>query len=392
MRAFFLLCVSRAGLCLGTMMFAGALPTIRSEWQLDAASAGTVQTVFSLTNALALLVASWWCDSLGAHRVYLLFSWLGAAALMLFAVFAHSYAGALVLMAFVGLTQGGAYTPALLLAMGMNGPARRGYAIGMMLAASSLGYFLSVFIAGWSAMRWGAGVAFSLCAAGALLGALAGSLALVGYREPQPRTLGRQTKRESYAITYATLLLLVGYIAHSWELLGNWAWAPSLVSEALSGFSLDPLSAGLIVAAVIHLAGMVATLIVGTVSDYFNRASVLMFMGAAGALGSLLMGWSAGLDAAGRQHRQFLHPRRLRRAVGRDGGQRAAATARQRDGLAIVAGVWHWFVRSFILWRRDGHHPELGHVLCRIGRRRWGSLSGGRAVLATIPEMRHGHH
>ena len=155
MRAFFLLCVSRAGLCLGTMMFAGALPTIRSEWQLDAASAGTVQTVFSLTNALALLVASWWCDSLGARRVYQLFSWLGAAALMLFAVFAHSYAGALVLMAFVGLTQGGAYTPALLLAMGMNGPARRGYAIGMMLAASSLGYFLSVFIAGWSAMRWG---------------------------------------------------------------------------------------------------------------------------------------------------------------------------------------------------------------------------------------------
>lgn len=293
MRAFFLLCVSRAGLCLGTMMFAGALPTIRSEWQLDAASAGTVQTVFSLTNALALLVASWWCDSLGARRVYLLFSWLGAAALMLFAVFAHSYAGALVLMAFVGLTQGGAYTPALLLAMGMNGPARRGYAIGMMLAASSLGYFLSVFIAGWSAMRWGAGVAFSLCAAGALLGALAGSLALVGYREPQLRTLGRQTKRESYAITYATLLLLIGYIAHSWELLGNWAWAPSLVSEALSGFSLDPLSAGLIVAAVIHLAGMVATLIVGTVSDYFDRASVLMFMGAAGALGSLLMGWSA---------------------------------------------------------------------------------------------------
>ena len=82
---------------------------------------------------------------------------------MLFAVFAHSYAGALVLMAFVGLTQGGAYTPALLLAMGMNGPARRGYAIGMMLAASSLGYFLSVFIAGWSAMRWGRRGVFPVC-------------------------------------------------------------------------------------------------------------------------------------------------------------------------------------------------------------------------------------
>jgi hypothetical protein len=31
MRAFFLLCVSRAGLCLGTMMFAGALPTISAN-------------------------------------------------------------------------------------------------------------------------------------------------------------------------------------------------------------------------------------------------------------------------------------------------------------------------------------------------------------------------
>ncbi len=293
MRAFYLLCASRAGLCLGTMMFAGALPTIRSEWQLDAASAGTVQTMFSLTNALALLVASWWCDSLGARRVYLLFSWLGAVALALFAAFAHSYVGALILMAFVGLTQGGAYTPALLLAMGMNGPARRGYAIGLVLAASSLGYFLSVFIAGWSALRWGAGVAFSLCAAGALLGALAGSLALSGYQEPRSHAMGRKTKHERYGVTHVTLLLLIGYIAHSWELLGNWAWAPSLVSEALSGFPLDPLSAGLIVAAAIHLAGMLATLIVGTVSDYFNRASVLMFMGGAGALGSLLMGWSA---------------------------------------------------------------------------------------------------
>lgn len=148
---------------------------------------------------------------------------------MLFAVFAHSYAGALVLMAFVGLTQGGAYTPALLLAMGMNGPARRGYAIGMMLAASSLGYFLSVFIAGWSAMRWGPAWRFPVCRR-CVAGGAGGFVGPVGYREPQLRTLGRQTKRESYAITYATLLLLVGYIAHSWELLGNWARAPSTVS------------------------------------------------------------------------------------------------------------------------------------------------------------------
>ncbi len=42
---------------------------------------------------------------------------------------------------------------------------------------------------------------------------------------------------------------------------------------------------------------MFSTLIVGSVSDYFNRASVLIFMGATGALSSLLMGFSADWSA-----------------------------------------------------------------------------------------------
>lgn len=42
----------------------------------------------------------------------------------------------------------------------------------------------------------------------------------------------------------------------------------------------------------VHLSGMFSALIVGMVSDYFNRASVLVFMGAAGALSSVMMGFS----------------------------------------------------------------------------------------------------
>ena len=232
------------------MMFAGALPTIRSEWQLDAASAGTVQTVFSLTNAPALLVASRWCDSLGARRVYLLFSWLGAAALMLFAVFAHSYAGALVLMAFVGLTQGGAYTPALLLAMGMNGPARRGYAIGMMLAASSLGYFLSVFIAGWSAMRWGRrGVSPVPPVRCWGRWRVRWPRSVIGNRSCARWGGRRNVKAMRSPMRPCCCWSGISPTAGNCSATGPGAQP---VSEALSGFSLDPLSAGLIVAAVIH--------------------------------------------------------------------------------------------------------------------------------------------
>ncbi|MBJ8740645.1 MFS transporter [Citrobacter sp. FDAARGOS_156] len=297
-KAFNLFCLGRAGTCLGTMAFAGALPVIREEWHIDAAAAGTIQTVFSISNACALFAASWLCDYLGARKVYLIFSWFGVLALLLFACFARSYSSALVMMAFVGLTQGGAYTPAMMLSMGMNSVPKRGLAVGMILAAGSFGYLLSVFISAWGALRWGASFAFSLCAAGALVGAVSGSVALSGYQEDMYRTQKQGGSAKSHVLSVGAILLMVGYIAHCWELLGSWAWTPSLVTNALQAWQMEPMATGLIVACAVHLSGMFSTLIVGAISDYFNRASVLIFMGAAGALSSLLMGlsvsWGAG--------------------------------------------------------------------------------------------------
>ncbi|WP_312690400.1 MFS transporter [Kosakonia sp.] len=297
MKPFHALCISRVGTCLGTMAFAGALPVFSREWQLNATDAGSIQTVFSLTNAGALLVTSWLSDTHGARKIYLLFSWLGCIALLLFALFADSYASALLMMAFVGLTQGGAYTPAMLLAIKMNRAPKRGYALGMILAAGSLGYLLSVFLSGWSALRWGASAVFYLCAAGAFIGALSGTLALASFDARTPVFAPCYVPAKGYALKGGAFLLLVGYIAHCWELLGNWAWTPALLVQVLQPFSFSPLIAGFIVAVVVHLAGMFATLIVGTISDYFDRSIILIFIGGIGAVCSLLLGWSVSWGA-----------------------------------------------------------------------------------------------
>lgn len=292
MNAFFLLCAGRAGTCLGTMAFAGALPVIRNEWHIDAVSAGTIQTVFSISNACALFAASWLSDYMGARKVYLILSWLGVLALIAFACFAHSYSSALIFMVFVGFTQGGAYTPAIMLAMRMNGLSKRGYAIGTMLAAGSFGYLLSVFIASFGAMSWGASAAFWLCAAGALTGATVSTLALSEYKDEVNPPVKSEDKPVHSAYSVSAIFLLTGYIAHCWELFGNWAWTPSIVMQSLMTFHLSPVATGLIVASAVHLSGFFSTMIVGTVSDYFNRASVLIFMGAAGAVSSVLIGYS----------------------------------------------------------------------------------------------------
>ena len=291
-----LLCAGRAGTCMGMMTFAGALPVLQQAWHMNAATAGTIQTAFNLANAIALLAAAWLADSYGARRIYLVCTWAGAFAVACFAAFVRSPASALVLIVFVGLTQGGAYAPALLLAAELSPPSQRGRAMGQMLAAGSFGYLLSVSLALWTAQTWGPAAAFSVCAAGVLAGTLLGHLSLHG--KPDAVHAGGAAKRSPQPLRWTTmftpaaLCLLVGYVAHCWELLGSYAWTPSLLETALQPLHMDTLPRALMIGAVVHLSGMLATPVIGMLSDHWGRSKVLVIVGAAGAACSLLMGWS----------------------------------------------------------------------------------------------------
>ncbi|MEM5388262.1 MFS transporter [Paraburkholderia phymatum] len=291
-----LLCIGRAGTCMGTMAFAGALPVLRSAWHMDATTAGAIQTAFNLSNAIALLVASWLSDSLGARRMYLVCTWAGAAALVVFAIFARSPHSAGILIVFVGLTQGGAYTPALLLVSDLSLPAERGRAMGQVLAAGSFGYLLSVALSMWVAKSCGPSAAFALCAIGALAGAIVGQFSLKDVenrRHERKAAASAEPMRWSSIFGPTSLCLLVGYIAHCWELLGSWAWTPTLLATALQPSGLGAMSTSLIVGGTVHLSGMIATGVVGALSDRWGRSRVLVYVGAMGALCSMLIGWSA---------------------------------------------------------------------------------------------------
>ncbi|WNU99046.1 MFS transporter [Enterobacter sp. DTU_2021_1002640_1_SI_PRY_ASU_LCPMC_013] len=266
----------------------------RNEWHMDASYAGSLQTIFNISNALALFAASWLSDYFGPRRVYLVFSWIGGIALLLFGIFAHSYFSAALLIGFIGLTQGGAYTPAIMMAIQMHSAARRGYAVGMILAGGSFGYLFSLFISSWGASTWGTAAAFYLCAGCVFAGSVTSSLALrnVSDRVLPSKLSHPQNERRKRKWNAVALLLLVGYIAHCWELLGSWTWTPSLIYNTLIPYQNSPVINSMLIATVIHLSGMLSTFIVGTISDYFNRATVLIVMGGLGGLCSLLTGWT----------------------------------------------------------------------------------------------------
>ena len=106
------------------MVYAACVPRLLDVWEMSATEAGTVQAAFGLANAFSLMGVSWLSDHFGARRVLLVSTWVGAAISLAFAVFARSFEQALVLYTLVGLTVGGNYIPAVLLASDRFPPAR----------------------------------------------------------------------------------------------------------------------------------------------------------------------------------------------------------------------------------------------------------------------------
>lgn len=295
-----LICASRLGTSVATMAYPGTLPFLLSAWGMTAAEAGAVQSGFNLATAISLLLASWLADRVGAKRVFLAAIWGSALAYAFFALFARSYETALVLYALVALAQGGTYTAAIMLVADAVPPARRGRAIGRTLAASSLGYVVSIVLTTGGAKlvsyEWG----LYACAAGPFLGAVSGTLALTG----TPNLVHRRAQAEHRSSLRGTLgsrqsvLLTIGYTAHCWEVLGIWAWAPAFLMASLSPDGLGgTMLSGVAVAAALHLAGFAATFSMGDASDRWGRRNVLVATAAGGALLSLIFGWCGALPA-----------------------------------------------------------------------------------------------
>ncbi len=295
------ICFGRFGTMLISMTYAASIPVLMGSWAMSATAAGTVQTAFNAANAVALPLVSYLADHLGARRILLASAWAGAAAALGFAVFARSHDAAIVLFALVGVSQAGTYTPAIMLIAGRYGVERRGAAIGWLLASSSLGYVGSLALSGLALATAGYEVAFLSCALGPTLGAILFTMSVFcGGGTPTAKALASPTA-PPLRHRRSVVLLNIGYVGHSWELLGMFAWAPAFVTAAAAatavGGSAAPI-AGAWLAGLLHLAGFTAALTMGRASDRLGRRRVLTVLAAIGAACSFTFGWTIGLPVA----------------------------------------------------------------------------------------------
>ncbi|MDJ0630184.1 MAG: MFS transporter [Rhodobacter sp.] len=274
-----------------TMTYPACLSTLLSAWDMSAVEAGIVQGAFTLAFAVSLLIVSPLCDRFDARRVLLWSTACSALAALVFAIGARSYETALILMALVGLSQGGTYIPAILLVSAEARPERRNASVGWILAGMSAGYVVSIFLSTTLVTLHSYQAAFiataGLAAAGYLLTYLATRQASVtNTASPSPSNENPGAHRRT------TVLLTVGYVGHCWELFGMWAWVPAFLATALlldgqvSGVEL-----GLWTALCLHGSGFFASFLSGYAADRFGVRPVLIGFAILGLSLSLTLGW-----------------------------------------------------------------------------------------------------
>lgn len=287
--------LARVFLFLPFMTVAGCIPILIEEWGIGAAKASAIVSGFYFAYAFSLLGFSLLADRIGAKRSVLISAWATAVSCPAFAFFAEDFVSSLVLYSLVGLCQGGIYTPLIMLFRENAARERLGAAMGWLIASTSVGYAASIALTGASVGLSGWRPAFMATGVPPVVG----TVILLAAIKPLPNVVHPRVPGsglwQQLRHNPSARRLLLGYTAHSWELLGMWTWAPALIAASfvLGGkttVAATQWSAHFIT--ILHLGGALAAYVMGRLSDGLGRRTVLVWAAAIAAGFSFGVGWT----------------------------------------------------------------------------------------------------
>lgn len=298
------LCAARVLSATWFVAYSAVLPLVREDWGLSARDAGAIQGAFHLGYLVSLFIVGFIADHFGAKRAFLVTGVAGFLSPIAFVLFVDDFWSALWLHALTGLTQGGYYTPVLAMVNEHVERARRGRAMGLMIAASSAGYALALGVAGLVVAFAGWRAALGAVAA---MPAISWVIALLATRTTPNIVHPRPEGHTIFAAIPAVLrnrkgmLSVWGYTFHSWELLGLWAWMPAFLTAALMGSgagAAEAAAAGLSLSALTYVANIGGSIAGGIMSDRWGRTQTILLWSCVSLVLSFAIGWLIALPVA----------------------------------------------------------------------------------------------
>jgi MFS family permease len=276
------------------MAYPTILSVVKPEWGLSYTAAGSISSGFQLGTAVSLVLVSALADYVNPRVLFIAGATGATAVSFLIPVLAHGYLSALLLFTMLAVALAGIYTPAVMLIAARFEPIRRGNAVGWFLASSSIGYVVALVIGGFVVARAGWRPAVFVLAAGPLACLLLTLLLFRGALGGPPARSASFSFHADLSGNRPAQLMVAGYVFHSWELLGMWAFTPAFMGAALAAHGISPeRSAGLgaSLSALFHVMGAAASGAGGWLSDRWGRTAVIAGMMIVSSLCSFTFGW-----------------------------------------------------------------------------------------------------
>lgn len=296
-----LFCFARTAFSSIFTIYSAAIPLLRIDWQMSAARSGMIQSAWHIGYMVSLFAVGFLCDRFGAKRTYMWSAVAAGLSALVFAVFSSGFWSGLALYGLAGLCSGGSYTPGLTIIAERFSPSTRGRAMGFYLAASSLGYALSIMLASRLFPLGGWRLAFLVTCCMPAAGLVLSMVTLRG--TPNIVHAANRGKEMRKAIPTVlknkpALLSMLAYTFHCWELLGMWAWLPAFLAAAAQGApgrngSETAIGFGVLLSGLTYFTSMLGSLAGGNLSDKWGRTRTLLLFSCISLGFSFTFGWMA---------------------------------------------------------------------------------------------------
>lgn len=292
------MCVAEALSMLGFANYFALLPDFVRLWDMTNTEAGWIGGVFFAGYMGAVPVLVGLTDRIDPRRIYLLATAIAGVSSLAFAFLADGFWSALGLRLFAGVGLAGTYMPGLkILADRIQGP-RQSRSLAFYTSCFSVGAAASFLVSGevmtWLGWRW----VFGVSAIGSLLAACI----VLTMISPGPKALPRiDTSR---LLDFRPVLrnrkamgFILGYGVHAWELFGVRAWIVAFLvfSQELQPAGTEILLSATVVATLVSLAGVPASIIGNEFAIRFGRVRVAVWIGLISAAMACVVGFAAPL-------------------------------------------------------------------------------------------------
>lgn len=270
-------------------------PELKDAWRMDANAEAWLSASIPLGFVIGSLVSSFlgMADRFNPRSVFAISAFSGALLNGLLILASSSVTGIL-LRILTGITLAGVYPIAVKMLSGWF-PKKRGLAIGILIAAltlgSSLPHFIIIFFASfnWKMMI--------LCSSGfALLSAFI-ILFLVKDAPVASKNMPFSFKLMKKVVKNKPVMLAnYGYFGHMWELYAMWTWLPAFLTASFLTYSADTPQWFIALASFISIgiAGGIGCVVGGLLSDRIGRANLTIVSMAISSVCCVAIGFTFG--------------------------------------------------------------------------------------------------